>query len=84
MNLSNKPTNTDSLRSELVELRARIDIKLKKLYLMRKLPYERLAKGRQLSILVDITIAHLDKAENVDLQVCLAELKKRGVKLKNI
>lgn len=83
MNLSTKSTNLESLRSELVELRKRIDIKLKKLYLQQKLPYDRLAKGRSLATLVDIAIKHLDKYELNELEVCLKDLVKKGVKLRN-
>jgi hypothetical protein len=81
--MSIKSTNLESLRSELVELRKRIDIKLKKLYLQQKLPYDRLAKGRSLATLVDLTIRHLEKYELAELRVCLKELEKKGVKIKN-
>jgi hypothetical protein len=83
MSMSIKSTNLESLRSELVELKGRIDAKLKKLYYVKKLPYERLAKGRSLATLVDIAIKHLDKYELNELEVCLKDLVKKGVKLKN-
>lgn len=71
------------MKSELIELRQRIDNKLKKLYLERKLPYERLAKGRSLAMLVDIAIKHLNKYELPELEMCLKDLVKKGIKLKN-
>jgi hypothetical protein len=81
--MSIKSTDLEFLKSELVELRQRIDVKLKKLYFVQKLPYERLAKGRSLATLVDIAIKHLDKYELNELEVCLKNLVKKGVKLKN-
>ncbi len=83
MRLSNKLTSKDLLILELNELKINIETKIKKLYTLRKLPHGRITRGVELLRLVEKTILHTDKFEKSEVQECLMELEKQGVKVTN-
>lgn len=83
MDLSSKLTSEEvQLRAELVRLEERIRMKIRRIGLTnQKLPYERLAKGRQLKELCLAAISYLDKGNEIKLQECLRELKNKKLKI---
>ncbi len=78
-----KSTNQDVLLKELQELKIRNKIKLKSLFLLPKVPHERLAKGIELEGLVEIAIQHSGKWEKLELKDCLKRLEEQGIIIKN-
>ncbi len=70
------------LRKELVVLEERIRAKILKITLThRKLPYDRLAKGRNLKECCLFAIEYLDAGNDDKLQDFLLELRKSGIKI---
>ncbi|WP_439473852.1 hypothetical protein [Algoriphagus formosus] len=72
----------EQLRAELVKLEERIRMKIRKIGLTnQKLPYERLAKGRQLKELCLAAISYLDDGKEIKLQECLRALREKGLEI---
>lgn len=70
----------EQLRAELVELEERIRMKIRRIgFTHQKLPYERLAKGRQLKELCLAAITYLDQGNEIKLQECLRGLRDMGI-----
>ena len=69
------------LRVELEDLKSRISSKITHLVLThKKLPFERLSKGRQLKELVIMAINEIDHKDGEKLNKYMVELIKQGLK----
>lgn len=77
----NDINNTLALRSELEKMKFRISTKITHIAMThRKLPFERLSKGRQLKELVTMAINAIDQGNEKLLNKYMNELINRGLK----
>ncbi|SIT13426.1 hypothetical protein [Belliella pelovolcani] len=75
--------NKERLRAELSTLESRIQAKIIHLCLSnKKLPFERLSKGRQLKDSIRQTIQYLDQGEFEKVELYLKELSSQGLIIK--
>jgi hypothetical protein len=81
MKLSRKLTfGEERLREELVILEEHIRLKIRRICATNlKLPYGRLAAGRQLKDLCLLAISSIDKGDEIKLAACLRELREKGM-----
>lgn len=69
------------LRKELEDIRSRISAKITHIAMThKKLPFERLSKGRRLKELVTMAINAIDQEKEEELNEYMIELINRGVK----
>lgn len=74
--------NKEDLKNHLIDLEARIQAKIRHICLTnRKLPFERLSKGRQLKETVRQTIKYLDEGNHERVAEYIENLGSRGVKI---
>lgn len=85
MSSSRKLTKREeALRQELVELEERVRMKIRKITVThQKLPYERLARGREIKETVLLAIQFLDKGDGYNLDIALDRIESLGISLKN-
>lgn len=77
----NNINNTEALRIELEKTKVRISTKINHIVMThRKLPFERLSKGRQLKELVTMAINAIDQGNEKQLNEYLNELMNHGLK----
>ncbi|GHB44280.1 hypothetical protein [Mongoliitalea lutea] len=70
------------LKEELEALKIRIENKIRTLvFTQKKLPFERLAKGRQLKELVIMAIKAIDDGDQKALNEYIEELKSRSIEI---
>jgi hypothetical protein len=71
-----------ALKSELEDLKLRIETKIRKITLThQKLPFERLSKGRKLKELVIMTLDALNKGDDLKVNEYIRELREREIKI---
>lgn len=71
----------EKLREELEDIKSRISANITHIAMThRKLPFERLSKGRQLKELVTIAINAFDQGKDEQLNELMIELINRGLK----
>lgn len=85
MSSSRKLTKREeALRQELVELEERVRMKIRRITVThQKLPYERLARGREIKETVLLAIQFLDKGDGYNLDIALDRIESLGISLKN-
>lgn len=72
--------NKEALRAELEFLKLRIEGKIRNIvFTQKKLPFERLSKGRRLKELVIMALAALDKGDELKVNDYIRELREKGV-----
>ncbi|WP_087940201.1 hypothetical protein [Algoriphagus faecimaris] len=72
----------ERLRVELVELERRINAKIKMICeTHQKLPYDRLAAGRDLKETYMLAISYFDKGNQTGLNEFLRYLREKGIKV---
>lgn len=75
-------TNKEDLKNYLIDLETRIQAKIRHICLTnRKLPFERLSKGRQLKETVRQTIKYLDEGKYKKVAEYIENLSSRGVQI---
>jgi len=81
--MSIKSTNQEMLIKELQELKVRIEVKIKSLYQIPRVPHKRFVKGIQLAAMIELAIQHSAKYEKAEVKECLKKLEEQGIKIKN-
>lgn len=72
----------DGLKAELELLKMRIEGKIRKIvFTQKKLPFERLSKGRRMKELVIMALGALDKGDDLKVNEYIRELKNMGIKI---
>lgn len=80
MKLSNKLTDHEELRLELLHLVDRINLKIRKITTThQKLPYDRLRIGRALKQLALDAIECIDQGKEIQLRECIQQLGAMGL-----
>lgn len=75
-------SNNEDLRTDLELLKVRIEEKIRKIvFTNKRLPFDRLSKGRRLKELVIIALTALKNDDQLKLKESIKELKDNGFKI---